>query len=95
MTRQSMNVLLQTLERDGFVIRPPDAALGRVQPTELTESGRRSLAQATVAVRGVERRMLAGLDEDERAAARHILRSMITSLRTAGAGQRPVDPRSS
>ena len=32
-TRQSMNVLLQSLERDGFVTRPAEAPIGRVLPT--------------------------------------------------------------
>src|SRR3984885_4383792 len=39
-TRQSMNVLVQSLERDGFVRRPSAAPVGRVLPTELTPLGR-------------------------------------------------------
>src|SRR6476660_8825674 len=31
-TRQSMNVLLQALERDGFVTRPAQAPVGKVFP---------------------------------------------------------------
>jgi DNA-binding MarR family transcriptional regulator len=83
-TRQSMNVLLQTLERDGIVTRPAEEAVGRVQPTRLTATGRRDLAAASAAVRAVELRMLADLTEDDRAAATRILRSMVRSLRDGG-----------
>ena len=80
-TRQSMNVLLQALEREGYVTRPAEAPVGKVLPTRLTPRGRRSLDKATVAVRSVELRMLAGLTEAERSSALRILRSMIHSLR--------------
>lgn len=80
-TRQSMNVLLQALERDGYVTRPADARVGKVLPARLTPRGRRSLGKATVAVRSVEVRMLAGLTGTEQAAAHRALRSMIHNLR--------------
>ena len=80
-TRQSMNVVLQGLERDGLVARPTEAPVGKVLPTRLTPRGRRSLEKATVAVRAVEVRMLAELSETEQTAATRSLRSMITSLR--------------
>ncbi|WP_347124660.1 MarR family transcriptional regulator [Microbacterium sp. SY138] len=80
-TRQSMNVLLQALERDGFVTRPAEAPVGKALPARLTDRGRESLAKATAAVRSVEVRMLSGMTEDEQAGALKILRSMIRSLR--------------
>lgn len=80
-TRQSMNVLLQALERDGYVTRATEAPVGKALPTRLTPRGRRSLAEATVAVRAVEMRMLSGLTEDEETAALKILRTMTHSLR--------------
>ncbi|UIJ35488.1 MarR family winged helix-turn-helix transcriptional regulator [Allobranchiibius sp. GilTou73] len=80
-TRQSMNVLLQALERDGFVTRPTQAAVGKVLPARLTPRGRRSLAKATAAIRSVEVRMLSGLTPGERSDALRILRSMVRSLR--------------
>ena len=80
-TRQSMNVLLQALERDGLVARATEASVGKVLPTRLTPRGRRSLEVASAAVRSVEVRMLSGLSRAEQTAARHSLRSMITSLR--------------
>lgn len=83
-TRQSMNVLLQTLERQGYVTRPAEAPVGKALPTRLTASGRRSLETATAAVRSVELRMLADMTEAEQAAASRILRKMIHSLRDTG-----------
>jgi DNA-binding MarR family transcriptional regulator len=79
-TRQTMNVLLQTLERDGYVTRPAEAPVGKVLPTRLTPRGRRSLEKATVAVRSVEVTMLNGMTETEQADAFRILQSMIRSL---------------
>lgn len=80
-TRQSMNVLLQNLERDGFVTRPAQAPVGKVLPAQLTPRGRRSLAKATAAVRSVEERMLGGMSEAQRSAAFAALQSMVRSLR--------------
>jgi len=80
-TRQSMNVLLQTLERDGYVTRPAAPPVGKALPTRLTARGRRSLAEASAAVRIVELRMLAGLTDADRSTALRILRSMVDSLR--------------
>jgi DNA-binding MarR family transcriptional regulator len=79
-TRQSMNVLLQALERDGYVTRPAEAPVGKALPTRLTPRGRRSLAKATAAVRAVEVRMLSGMTPDEQVGASWMLRSMIRSL---------------
>lgn len=79
-TRQSMNVLLQALERDGYVSRPAEAPIGKVLPARLTPLGRRSLAAATVAVRAVEARMVGGMTQDEQSGAFRILRSMIRAL---------------
>jgi DNA-binding MarR family transcriptional regulator len=80
-TRQSMNVLLQTLERDGYVKRLAEAPVGKALPTRLTPRGRRSLAEASSAVRSVELKMVAGLTDAEQSTALRLLRSMIDSLR--------------
>lgn len=80
-TRQTMNVLLQALERDGYVTRPAEAAVGKVLPARLTPRGRRSLEKASAAVRSVETRMLAGLTGTEQSGAFRILQSMVQSLR--------------
>ncbi|WJM14748.1 MarR family winged helix-turn-helix transcriptional regulator [Microbacterium arborescens] len=81
-TRQSMNVLLQALERDGEVVRAATPAAGKALPTELTERGRERLAAATAAVRGVEVRMLSGLDDADRMTTFRALRAMAGSLRS-------------
>ncbi|GAB3575043.1 MarR family transcriptional regulator [Leifsonia lichenia] len=80
-TRQSMNVLLQNLERDGYVVRPSEAPVGKVLPTQLTARGRRSLEEATAAVRGVELRMLGDMTSEEQASAFRTLQGMIQRLR--------------
>jgi DNA-binding MarR family transcriptional regulator len=81
-----MNVLLQALERDGYVTRPAEAPVGKVLPTRLTPRGRRSLAKASAAVRGVEVRMLSGMTEAEQSGAYAILHSMIRSLKDPDGG---------
>ncbi|ONI87585.1 MarR family transcriptional regulator [Actinosynnema sp. ALI-1.44] len=80
-TRQTMNVLLQALERDGYVTRPAAAPVGKALPARLTPRGRRSLERATAAVRSVEVRMLGGMTEAEQTDAFRIMRSMIRNLR--------------
>lgn len=80
-TRQSMNVLLHTLEQDGLVTRPAQAPVGKVLPVRLTPRGRASLARASTAVRAVEDRMLSELTAADRAAAARILAGMIRALR--------------
>jgi DNA-binding MarR family transcriptional regulator len=79
-SRQSMNVLLQALERDGSVTRPATAPVGKVLPTRLTPLGRSRLAKATVAVRSVEQRMLAELDPRSQAEIRRLLSSLVRAL---------------
>lgn len=80
-TRQSMNVLLQALVRDGHVSRAAEASVGKVLPTTLTAAGRSKLREATEAVRAVEVAMLSGLSPAEQGEAFRALQSMITSLR--------------
>lgn len=80
-TRQSMNVLLQALVRDGHVSRAAEAPVGKVLPTTLTAAGRDKLREATEAVRAVEVAMLSSLSEAEQGEAFRALQSMITSLR--------------
>lgn len=79
-TRQSMNVLLQTLEREGLVTRNSTPPVGRVLPTQITERGRTQLAAASTAVKLIEDSMLAALSEPERDQARRLLETMIGSL---------------
>lgn len=91
-TRQSMNVLLQALERDGSVTRPAEPPVGKALPARLTPLGRRRLEKATAAVRSVELRMLHDMSEDEQTAAFRALRSMVRALRDGPDGVEPTDP---
>jgi len=79
-TRQSMNVLLQALERQALVTRPAQAPIGRALPTELTARGRRQLQTASAAVRRVEQHMLDALDATDQDQMRHLLTACITAL---------------
>jgi len=83
-SRQSMNVLLQALERQGFVSRPEQAPAGRILPTELTPLGRDRLTAASAAVRSVEDRMKGGLDAAQQAALRELLAACVTALTPPG-----------
>lgn len=80
-SRQSMHVVLQGLQRDGLVTRPDAAPVGRSLPTELTALGRARLAEATVAVRAVEREAESGLDPSETAMLRTLLLRYLRGLR--------------
>lgn len=79
-TRQSMNVLLQRLEKEGVVSRPASAPSGRTLPTELTARGREQLAGASAAVKRVEDAMLSVLTKDAQGELRAHLRSCVGAL---------------
>lgn len=89
-TRQSMNVLLQSLEKEGLVTRAVEAPAGRALPAQLTAQGQRELARASAAVRAVEMAMLAHLSEAQQVATRQSLRSMIGALEAWRGGSDPV-----
>jgi DNA-binding MarR family transcriptional regulator len=79
-TRQSMNVLLHTMEREGLVSRGEQATVGRAIPTELTDKGREQLKIASAAVRAVEDRMRTGIDTPEQDQLRRLLCACVTNL---------------
>lgn len=79
-SRQSMNVLLQTLEEDGIVTRPEQPVAGRALPTALTELGRDQLARASAAIRRVEDRMTSDLSAGERDQLRGLLSRCVSAL---------------
>ncbi len=79
-TRQSMNVLLQGLQREGLVTRPEQPTSGRILPTELTDAGRQQLSTASSAIRDVENRMLTGLSAAERTSLTALLKACAASL---------------
>ncbi|MCX7520707.1 MarR family transcriptional regulator [Microbacterium sp. STN6] len=65
-TPQSANHVLADLERRGFVARTDDPNHGRVRKTALTSAGRTVLKACTDRIAGIEARVLAGLDEEQR-----------------------------
>ena len=79
-SRQSMNVLLQSLERDQLVSRPEQPSTGRVLPVQLTPLGRERLQAASAAASSVETQMRRRLDSTEQTQLRHLLLSCVTAL---------------
>ena len=79
-TRQSMNIVLHGLERDGLIARRAETSVGRSVPIELTRRGKEHLARASAAVKHVEDAMCAGLGDDEPEQLRRLLRSLVESL---------------
>lgn len=64
-TPQSMQGMLVTLERDGFIVRTPHPEHGRIIMTELTEKGKAAAEAGIVAAGAVEQQMLSGLTHEE------------------------------
>lgn len=84
-TPQTMGDLVTTLERRGAVVRTPDPNGGRRRQIALATHGRRLLADVADAVAGLERQMLADLDETEQGALRHFLNRCREALTDAPA----------
>ena len=79
-TPQSMQGMLVTLERDGFIVRTPHPKHGRIVMTELTEKGRTAAQAGMVAAEAVERQMLANLTDDEAVLLRDLLQRCADAL---------------
>lgn len=79
-SRQSMNVVLQALEHDGLISRAAQPISGRAIPTQLTAAGRARIREASAAVRSVEDRMTAALNDRQRADFVELLNACIHSL---------------
>ena len=79
-TRQAMHGVLRGLQDRGLVSRPATASHGRALPTQLTAAGRQHLHVASVAVRGVERRMLSPLSDDDQRRLRNDLAACTSVL---------------
>lgn len=75
-SRQSLQELVLALERAGYLHRRPGAS-GRTRKLELTAAAHRLLAGAQDAMRRLESRALAGLDHDEIATLRRLLRRLL------------------
>lgn len=79
-SRQSMNVLLQALERDGLVSRPEQPVAGRTLPVKLTPLGSKRLKAASEAANAVESRLRRGLTGDEQQHLQALLVSRLAAL---------------
>ena len=79
-SRQSMNVLLQALERDGLVSRPEQPVAGRALPVKLTPLGSKRLKAASEAANEVEDQLRRGLTASERQHLQALLVSRLTAL---------------
>ncbi len=58
-SRQSMNLVLRGLQQRGLITRPDTADHGRARPIKLTPPGRRLWRDSSIAVRAIEKAMLA------------------------------------
>lgn len=79
-TPQSMQGMLVTLERDGFIVRTPHPEHGRIIMTELTEKGKAAAQAGMIAAEVVERQMLAGLTGNEAKLLGDLLRRCADAL---------------
>ena len=84
-TAQTMQAILTNLERNGLLERRPDPDHGRVLRTELTRHGHDVLAQAHLAVRVVEDRMVASFGEKAAGQLAASLSKCADDLRIVGA----------
>lgn len=79
-TRQSMNLVLRSLQDRGLLTRPPSAPYGRARPAELTRAGQQQMEAASAAVRRVEQHMLAALTAEDQQRLRHNLAACAHAL---------------
>jgi DNA-binding MarR family transcriptional regulator len=79
-TRQSMHAVLLGLQERGLLARAATAAQGRALPTELTDEGRRILAEASDIVAATEARMTQAFSADARRRLRADLAACVTAL---------------
>jgi DNA-binding MarR family transcriptional regulator len=85
-TPQTMHKLVTDLEHRGLLTLRPRAGHGRILATELTDQGRRAVADADAHTQGIEDRMIAGLDEQQRQQLSDLLQQCITDLDTSSEG---------
>lgn len=84
MDRTTTMQLIDALERQGVVVRQPDAADRRAYLVALTADGRRMVRTIEREVRAVEADVLSGLAADERRDLNRLLRAALAALRQRG-----------
>lgn len=79
-TPQTMQGILVNLERAGLIARSPHPTHGRVIMTELTNAGRKAVADGARAADVVEKQMLSLLSVDEQALLCELLKRCAAAL---------------
>jgi MarR family transcriptional regulator, transcriptional regulator for hemolysin len=77
---------LDAMEADGLVTRRRDPANRRVHVVELTDAGRAAFLRLRAVATEHDRRLHAGLDPDDLAAARRVLARLRTNVGTGDSG---------
>ena len=80
MTSGGMTAALDRLERKGFVVRVPNPADRRGSLVRLTAAGHDVMEQAMTRHARTEQRLVAGLDDDERAQLSVLLRKLLHAV---------------
>lgn len=81
-TPQTMNQILFNLEKSALISRRAHPEHGRVLQAHLTDRGRKLVSEAHRMVEAIEKRMLSGLDENQRLELLKALRACAESLET-------------
>lgn len=82
LTPQTVSVIVSNLERGGAISRHPHSLHGRIQHIELTDKGKRLLAQCREHVRTIEQDITSGLSAEEET----IIRRWLVRVASPGKG---------
>jgi DNA-binding MarR family transcriptional regulator len=80
LTPQTVNAIVQNLERDGLIERSPDPVHGRILRLALSHEARPLLKRCRGRVNAIEKRMLVGLSATEERAVRRWLAGLATTF---------------
>lgn len=79
-TPQTMHKIITELNRRELLELRPRPGHGRILGAHLTDPGRKLLAEADVIARGIEDRMVAGLDDQQRSQLTDLLRHCLRAI---------------
>ncbi len=79
-SRQSMNVMLTTMSRNGWVEPSPEPTRGRARPYYITSRGHEVLAPASKAIQAVELQLVDGMDHADQQALLRLLSGCLDRL---------------
>jgi DNA-binding MarR family transcriptional regulator len=77
----SITSLLQGLERKGFISRSTGNGDGRTKQVDITEKGRTVIEEVESSFQGLERLLVEGMSEEEKATFLHLLRISFNNLK--------------